>query len=410
MQKFIYILVILVTFLSGCKDYKLQTFDYSENFDTNTKEIEIQQKKNYAYPKIGIYFDNQFAGARLNNITNTSDTSFSVLITPENEPINQSPWYAFRIWSDEDKSISITLDYKDVKHRYIPKISKNRKTWKHFLASDILFNEDSTSATFTLQVSKDTLWVSAQELNTSDDIKLWIDEQSSSNYFTLKSAGKSKLGRNIPVVHFVKEKAKNKNLLVLLSRQHPPEVSGYLALQAFVNRIVQWDELSNDFLDEYNILMFPLLNPDGVDMGHWRHNAGGIDTNRDWAYYRQPEIKQVAEYIIKFVNDNKNKVNLALDFHSTQKDIYYTMDSTLKTRIYGFNDKWLDAIEKSITDYTPNEEASGLRMPISKTWFFREFKAEAVTFEFGDETDRDFIRKKSMVAAQEMMKILLEDY
>lgn len=410
MRKIISLISFLAISFSGCKVYKSQNFDYPRNIDTSTKEIEVQEKKVYAFTELDVYADNQFEGARLNNFTNTNDTSFTALITPENEPINQSPWYAFKLWSNETKNISITLDYQDYQHRYIPKLSDDRINWKHLSREDIILNEDSTEATFSIQITKDTLWVSGQELNTSSDINSWVNTLEKQSYLTASSAGKSKLGREIPVVHFVKGEAKGKKLLVLLSRQHPPEVSGYLALKAFVNRIIRWDDLSNNFLDEYNILMFPLLNPDGVDMGHWRHSAGGVDTNRDWGYYRQPEIKQVTEYIIKFVNENKNKVKFALDFHSTQEDIYYTMDSTLKTKIYGFNDKWLAAIDKSIDGYTPNEEASGLEIPISKTWFFKQFKAESVTFEFGDETDRAFIKKKGAVAAEEMMKILLNDY
>ena len=410
MKKLIYSLIVLTILVSSCKTYQLQTFDYPRNIDTSSKDIDVQEKKIYSFSESGVYADNMFEGARMNDFTSTGNSSFTVLITPENAPINSSPWFAFRIWSDDSKQVTITLDYKERKHRYVPKISTDRINWRHLKSSEFTLNEDSTSATFNLQIGKDKLWVAGQELNTSSDIKTWIEELSSSEYATIQSAGKSTLDRNIPVVHFVKGEAKGKKLLVLLSRQHPPEISGYLALKAFMNRISEWDELSTNFLDEYNILMFPLLNPDGVDMGHWRHNAGGIDTNRDWGYYRQPEIKQVTEYIISYVNENKNKVKLGLDFHSTQEDIYYTMDATLKTKIYGFNDKWLAAIDKSLDNYTPNEEASGLEIPISKTWFFREFGAESVTFEFGDETDRNFIKKKGSVAAEEMMKILLEDY
>ena len=403
-------LFICMLLMISCKTYQLQTFDYPRNIDTSTKAIEQQEKKLYAFSELGVYADNRFAGARLNDFNTNNDSSFSAVITPENQPINQSPWYAFKLWSNAPKSIYLTLDYGDVQHRYIPKISSDRINWKHYNLEDVILNADSTEATFKIDLSKDTLWLAGQELNTSSDVDKWINELAKNENLTKSSAGKSTLGRNIPVVHFVKGEVKGKKLVVLLSRQHPPEVSGFLALKAFVNRLTQNDELTNQFLDEYNILMFPILNPDGVDLGHWRHNAGGIDTNRDWGYYRQPEIKQVTEYIISFVNENKNKVKFSLDFHSTQEDVYYTMDSTLKTNIYGFNDKWLAAIDKSIENYTPNEEASGLQIPISKTWFFKQFKAEAVTFEFGDETDRAFIKQKGNVAAEAMMKILLEDY
>ena len=90
-------------------------------------------------------------------------------------------------------------------------------------------------------------------------------------------------------------------------------------------------EYSIDFLDKYRILVYPLLNPDGVDLGHWRHNVGGIDMNRDWAYYHQPEIRKISNNIVKESKKNASQVILGLDFHSTYHDVYYTnaVDSLL---------------------------------------------------------------------------------
>ena len=50
------------------------------------------------------------------------------------------------------------------------------------------------------------------------------------------------------------------------------------------------------------------MNPDGVDLGHWRHNANGVDLNRDWSYYNQPEIKQAVNFI------EKEKTNQSLNW------------------------------------------------------------------------------------------------
>ena len=73
-------------------------------------------------------------------------------------------------------------------------------------------------------------------------------------------------------------------------------------------------------------MVFPLMNPDGVDLGHWRHNAGGIDLNRDWALYRQPETRLVADFIVKEVKTQKSQLVLGLDFS------FYTKGSVLHLR------------------------------------------------------------------------------
>ena len=75
---------------------------------------------------------------------------------------------------------------------------------------------------------------------------------------------------------------------------------------------------------KYRVLAFPLINPDGVDLGHWRHNASGVDTNRDWGRYRQPEIKSIVKFIHKIKKRDNNKIVMGLDFHSTYYDVFYT--------------------------------------------------------------------------------------
>ena len=100
---------------------------------------------------------------------------------------------------------------------------------------------------------------------------------------------------------------------------------------------------------------------------------------------------------------------LGLDFHSTQKDVFYTLpDSGYVSHIPWFKRAWLRGIEQTIGgDYRLNESPSGIGQPVSKGWFYTQFKAEGVTYEVGDETPRDFIRQKGRVAAQVMIDVLL---
>ncbi|MEO0727450.1 MAG: M14 family zinc carboxypeptidase [Bacteroidota bacterium] len=176
---------------------------------------------------------------------------------------------------------------------------------------------DSVNAFLELDLSSDTLWVAAQELQTSKHVQAWCEVQSAHPAVQLSSIGKSREGRELWCLDIGKGDTRRKEVIVVLGRQHPPEVTGWFAMQAFVEELLAEHRLAQRFMERYRILVFPLLNPDGVDLGHWRHNAGGIDLNRDWGYYHQPEARHVANYVVETVGRNRSDVILGLDFHST---------------------------------------------------------------------------------------------
>lgn len=399
-------LVILVFYLIGCGSKKLQTFNLPEPSNTFSKKIEYQEKRTYNLDG-ELFVDNTFDGARMNSVNQLNDSTFQVTILPENEPINDSPYYSFRIWSKKNRNIQVQLNYPTSEHRYWPKLSVDGKRWRPIDSSSFKLIDDGKNALLSLKTSGEKLWVSAQEIQTSNDAIAWSKAIAHHKDVNFKTIGKSTLGRDMIALDVFNGDPKNKDIIVILSRQHPPEISGYLAAQYFVEELLSEYRLSKDFRKKYRVLIFPMLNPDGVDLGHWRHNAGGIDLNRDWAFYRQDEVNNVVHYIVDSANEFKSKVLLGLDFHSTQEDLYYSFTDDIHSSIYPFKDYWISAIDNAIPHYTPNDESYPIGSPISKAWFYMQFKAESVTYEIGDETPRDFIELKAKVAAREMMKLLI---
>src|SRR5262245_57747117 len=59
-------------------------------------KVELQPRRTWDFKSAGVRFDNQFSGARLNDVEQTGEHDFTVTIDPENRPINTSPWYAFQ--------------------------------------------------------------------------------------------------------------------------------------------------------------------------------------------------------------------------------------------------------------------------------------------------------------------------
>lgn len=381
---------------------------FEDYVDTKTKPISFQKKRVFSFDESEVYFSNDFEGARLNNVNQLNDSTFVLLILPENKPINPSPFYAFKIWSSSSKKVFLNFKYPaGYEHRYIPKIKSNGN-WK--IVDSLNFKLDQNISSLIITINEIPKIISGQELHTSSIIYDWVNNliKGKESYMRFKKIGKTRLNRPFKVLDIYKGLPKNKPVIVLLTRQHPPEVTGYFAFKAFLETILKENELSSSFLDNYRILAFPLMNPDGVDLGHWRHNAGGVDTNRDWSFYHQPEIKTTVDYISKVLNKNNSELQLGLDFHSTYYDVFYTNTERRLTALPEFLPKWFSSLEERIPEYKVNEKPSKSKQPTSKGWFIGAHKAVGVTYEIGDDTPRDRIKLIGKESAQAMMRILLD--
>lgn len=398
------ILISIFLLISGCKS--VSTVAFKTPVDTTSKQISYQTKTTYNLPSVNVFASNEFDAARLNGFEKANDSTAVVIINPENEPINNSAYYAFKVWSNSDKPFYLKFKYPEpYKHRYIPKLKKEN-VWRVIDSANI-YREDSI-VTIKVNLSKEPLTVSAQELQTYNDVKNWYTNliKGKEDHVSLKYFGKTPLGKALPVLDIGIGSSEKKDVIVLLTRQHPPEVTGFYAFQHFLSTILNGSELSTKFLKKYHVMAFPIMNPDGVDMGHWRHNSGGVDLNRDWSIYNQPEIEQTVKYITKTLKEDNARIILGLDFHSTYQDVFYTSEVRKGTTLPNFVDDWFMAIEANIPNYKVNEAASNSTKPVSKGWFLYGHNAVGITFEIGDATPKEKIKVVGKVTAEQMMEIL----
>ena len=403
MKHFIYLLLVFI-FLNSCKTTNSITF--KSPVDTTSRQISYQEKKTYFLESLGLYANNEFDGARLNGLEKLNDSTALIIINPENTPINNSPYYAFSVWANASKPFYFKFKYpKGYKHRYIPKLKIDDK-WA-VIDSTHVFKNDSI-VTIKLNLTKEPQILSAQEIQSSKDVYNWYSKliEENSDVVKFKKIGKTPLGRDLPVLNISIGDTKGKDVIVLLTRQHPPEITGYYAYQHFLETILSESNLSIEFLKKYHVLAFPIMNPDGVDLGHWRHNSGGVDTNRDWSVYNQPEIKQAIKYLTKVLKKNKSKIVLGIDFHSTYNDVFYTNSIRKTTALPNFIEDWFSGIEANIPNYKVNEAPGNSAKPVSKGWFLYGHNAVGITYEIGDATPKNRIETIGRISAEQMMKIL----
>ena len=329
-----------------------------------------------------------------------------IYINPEiDDSINPSPWFAIRK-SEHSKSIKLELDYKNYKHRYYPKLSKDKKKWTKIDEIFISKKEDGKIVIIDFLPSNQKEYVASQELITDFWYDEWYNELESSGRVKREIIGFSVL-RN-PIHMFFAEKNTNNPYILVLGRQHPPEVTGALAMKSFINKLLTENFLTDSFLDRYNILFVPLMNPDGVMNGFWRYNANKKDLNRDWGNFTQPETDAVYKKLTKLSN---KKLVLFIDFHSTFKNIFYISDVLEDSSMKHFLRDWLGDSRDSLSEINYSYEIiNSLNKDngVSKNYIYNKYKIPSVTYEVSDNENRNIIQQSSSVLATNLMKLLLK--
>jgi len=349
--------------------------------------------------------DADFSAANMASCKVVDESAIEVLLQPEDTPINPSPWYAVRLTPNQAGSVRLILRYEEHPHRYKPKVSFDGAAWTVLPDDRVDVKAEGYRVILDLDLDTQPLFVSAQELYTNAAHDAWTRAQAEKPFVTMSEIGTSIEGRPISMIR-TEASLEAPKTVMMTGRQHPPEIPGALAYDRFVEEVLGDTELANTFRSKFDLIMIPNINPDGVEHGHWRHNKGGLDLNRDWGPFTQPETQAV-----KAVIDSIESPGLALflDFHSTSKNVYYTQPLGNDGTEYDFTESWLNRGRGRLPEYVFERQGShNLALPTSKTYIFETYGIPAITYEVGDETDRAEAIETARVLAQEMMLLLLE--
>ncbi len=371
---------------------------------TSLGQLAPPPHREWKFARDGVRFDTRFAGSRVNECAALGPGEYSVVVRPENKPINNSPWFAFQVSAAKARDITVHLRCADGTWRYTPKISTDGVRWVTMPAEGFEKGVSKNEAVLRLEIGPQPLWVAAQELVSVESMEAWMRTLERLPFVTRREIGKSALGHPLQRLDLGDETIGRH--VVIIGRQHPPETTGSLALMKFIETICGDSDLARTFRKEFHVALVPLLNPDGVTRGHWRHSTGGIDLNRDWEKFTQPETRAVRDQILAL--RESGRLFLQLDFHSTFHDVFYTQRDEEPTSPAGFTKPWIEAIQHRFPDYKVNRTASPTPTPnTSIYWAHHEFGIPAITYELGDETDRALLAQIAAGAAEEMMKRLL---
>lgn len=339
---------------------------------------------------VTISFD--FEGAPASRCAVMGERAFDLLITPEHAlPINPSAWYAFRYEAAGAEDVTVRLRYLGGAHRYAPFLHRGDV----MQPLDAEVSEDRETATLRLPAGKGV--VSAQELLGADFYEAALRRWAAASGTSPFELGLSHDGRPIRALRMGDEAAPH--LVVLIGRQHPPEVTGAIAMEGFVDQVAAMLAADPQLGQRYQFMVVPFLNPDGVYRGHWRANLGGRDLNRDWGEFSQPETQAVRAWLDR-LPDGVRPV-LMLDFHSTWRNLFYVQGEEADAKGAQFLADWLEGKENAFPAYPFTLEPSNAnpRAGTTKNWFNATYGIPAYTYEAGDDADRKGTREAAAALA-----------
>ncbi|MDO6693195.1 M14 family metallopeptidase [Aliiglaciecola sp. 3_MG-2023] len=348
----------------------------------------------------GVSFSAKFEAGNLDNCELNKNGEYVLTFLPEDKPINPSPWYYFSVKSPVAKTIKVLLTFDGFAPRYLPKVSDDQMSWQ-----PIAFDTNAKAMSLSLDISSKALYVAAQRPVLNSDYTNWLDSAAQTYSFEPFVIGKSTAGRALSA--FTLKKPENKEWVIFVGRQHPPEVTGAVAMFAFLDEFLAYTAFNRDFLSRFNVLVVPNINPDGVAEGHWRHSLGHKDLNRDWNVFSQPETKAVKEYLDS-ITGNGGKIVMGMDFHSTHNNVFYTIPQDENIAPTEMVVNWLSSLQEQTAGVFKVFDKPGTSpgKGVFKQFFADVYQVHGVTYEVGDNEPDEKTRYVAKHAAKTLIETL----
>jgi cytosolic carboxypeptidase protein 6 len=353
---------------------------------------------------LGISVDVRFARAggyrcQVHRVLGRAEVHLEV--KPETTPINPSPWYAIRLTSQSARLASVRLNYGPYRHRYHPHVKSNLQAWSQVPVEYVTTTADGHQTTVQVALERGTNWFAGQPFDQPALMTRALDQKVTSGELIKTNYGQSRA--DIALVGYQTTRDQREGSLVLLTRQHPPEVAGEWAFDAFVDEVLGSSNIALAFRARFGVVILPVVNPDGIAAGHWRTNLGLVDLNRDWGPFAQPESRAAADFITQATHQSPPIA--MIDFHATNRDVIYAQPKGDALFPTGLVNNWLENWTRALKENAPTIDRShNASNANSKSWGRVTFGIAAITYEVGDATPRQQAEERARLAAKIFME------
>ncbi len=325
-----------------------------------------------------------------------ADGHVHVTIRPENQPINPSPWYGLVLANDGGGETAVTLHYDGGTHRYAPWTGQPGRPAARLAPQLVSLSEGGRAARMLLPAAPVQLLM-AQPPETIEDAMAPFEARVRAGSLVRTIVGHSVARR--PLLAYWHRPPAPRGTVVLITRQHPPETTGPQAFARFTDLLLADSAAARAFRAGHALMIVPLANPDGFVLGHWRHNLGGVDLNRDWGPFTQPETHALGQAIEKAAKTAP--IVAVIDFHSTARDVVYAPPRPAAPDL---GEAMLQAIAADLDGASIRiDRAHNPGSGVLKSWARDRFGVGALTWEVGDASPTDRTARLAEAAATALM-------
>ncbi|KAL0053973.1 hypothetical protein WJX82_001877 [Trebouxia sp. C0006] len=107
-------------------------------------------------------------------------------------------------------------------------------------------------------------------------------------------------------------------VVFVTARVHPGETPASFVGHGLVDWLLGSSTLAVQLRRQVTIVVVPMLNPDGVFLGNYRTDAGGLDMNRLWScasQHLEPALYHVLQLLHRYEADPAYSLDIFLDIH-----------------------------------------------------------------------------------------------
>ncbi|MBW3698310.1 hypothetical protein EK599_21790 [Vibrio sp. T187] len=185
------------------------------------------------------------------------------------------------------------------------------------------------------------------------------------------------------------EPAEGKKKIWVIGRQHPGETMAEWFIEGFLQRLLDdTDTVGRSILDKAVFYVVPNMNPDGSIRGHLRHNAVGVNLNREWqtpSMEKSPEVFLVREKMLE------TGVDMFLDIHGDEAIPYNFVAGS--EGIPSYDERLADlenTFKQALLTITPEfqdeigydkDEPGKANLTVGSNWVGEQFKCLSYTVE-----------------------------